>query len=426
MTWNSIPFFGMNGSEIYNNFRGGTGDNGAGLYESAFKVQLVIKRYNERTTSITQLTTQMEGAWEGDAGGAARRGAGPLAVEHGLAQDSMMTAASTLNSQFDAFQSAQAMVTEVPPTPDKPSAWDNITSLGGAGRDYETQMTVVNEANDRNIQVMEQYESESESNTSRMPTTYGRITDDYAQVGVEQPPPPPPPVPYERPSGTGTDPGTSNTNNNGTQNLPGTTDQSGLNNNGNNSNNDNTTTPNQNITTPNDFRPPPSVDPPRFPPGQNPGQNPNQPGMPGMMPPPTFGPNGGGDGSGRGGGRGFGPGGGRGFGPGGSGMGSGPGGGGSGSGSGGPGSGARGMGSGFGPGGAAAAAEGAGRGGIGGPGGPGAGGRGGGMGGGMGGGGRRGEGEDDTEHERPSFLVEPDPHDTFGTDEVTAPPVIGE
>jgi hypothetical protein len=42
------------------------------------------------------------------------------------------------------------------------------------------------------------------------------------------------------------------------------------------------------------------------------------------------------------------------------------------------------------------------------------------------GGGKRGEGEEDTEHERPTFLVEPDPHDTFGTDEVTAPPVIGE
>jgi hypothetical protein len=49
----------------------------------------------------------------------------------------------------------------------------------------------------------------------------------------------------------------------------------------------------------------------------------------------------------------------------------------------------------------------------------------GGMGGGMGGG-RGGQGEDDGEHERPSFLVEPDPHETFGTDEVTAPPVIGE
>ncbi|MBP2322385.1 hypothetical protein JOF56_002770 [Kibdelosporangium banguiense] len=46
--------------------------------------------------------------------------------------------------------------------------------------------------------------------------------------------------------------------------------------------------------------------------------------------------------------------------------------------------------------------------------------------GGMGGmGAGRGQGGEDEEHERPSYLVEPDPDSTFGTDEMTAPPVIG-
>jgi hypothetical protein len=40
------------------------------------------------------------------------------------------------------------------------------------------------------------------------------------------------------------------------------------------------------------------------------------------------------------------------------------------------------------------------------------------------GGGHGGQGDEDTEHERPSFLQEDDPEDIFGTDEVTAPPVI--
>lgn len=42
------------------------------------------------------------------------------------------------------------------------------------------------------------------------------------------------------------------------------------------------------------------------------------------------------------------------------------------------------------------------------------------------GGGGRGRDEEDQEHERASYLVEPDPDSTFGTDEVTAPPVIGQ
>ena len=39
--------------------------------------------------------------------------------------------------------------------------------------------------------------------------------------------------------------------------------------------------------------------------------------------------------------------------------------------------------------------------------------------------GRRAENEDDGEHQRASYLVEGDPDAVFGTDEATAPPVIG-
>ncbi|AIG73189.1 Hypothetical protein AJAP_01260 [Amycolatopsis japonica] len=73
--------------------------------------------------------------------------------------------------------------------------------------------------------------------------------------------------------------------------------------------------------------------------------------------------------------------------------------------------------------GAAEAAAGRGMGGLGG----GAAGRGGpGMGGGMGGRGQQSDGDEDTEHQRPTYLVEGDPDEVFGTDMRTAPPVIGE
>ena len=117
----------------------------------------------------------------------------------------------------------------------------------------------------------------------------------------------------------------------------------------------------------------------------------------------------GGIGAGGGGGGGFGPGGAGGFGPGAAGFGPG----------GGTGSVAPGAGSGSGAGGAGGARGGA----VGG----GAGGRGmmGGMGGMMGGGARGGKGGEDEEHQS-KFLVEEDPNSLFGSDELTAPPVIGE
>jgi hypothetical protein len=37
----------------------------------------------------------------------------------------------------------------------------------------------------------------------------------------------------------------------------------------------------------------------------------------------------------------------------------------------------------------------------------------------------RGSGDDDIEHQSPDYLVEADPEGLFGTDEITAPPVIG-
>ncbi|MFG1639179.1 hypothetical protein ACGFMK_02720 [Amycolatopsis sp. NPDC049252] len=74
--------------------------------------------------------------------------------------------------------------------------------------------------------------------------------------------------------------------------------------------------------------------------------------------------------------------------------------------------------------GAAEAAAGRGMGGLGA--GSGAAGRGGvGSGGGLGRG-QKGEGDEDTEHSRPTYLVEGDPDEVFGTDMRTAPPVIGE
>ncbi|MBC6446663.1 hypothetical protein [Actinokineospora xionganensis] len=155
-------------------------------------------------------------------------------------------------------------------------------------------------------------------------------------------------------------------------------------------------------------------------PGQNPGGHPPAGPYPGGMPPMVPGPMGPGAGgdtarTGRGGGGGGGGGGGRsGFGPGGGGAG--------GSGMGGR-SGMGGPGVGGAAGAGALAAEHAAGGGRGGAGA--AGGRGGApMGGGMGGA-RGGQGGEDDEHNRPSYLVEADPDQVFGTDEMTAPPVIG-
>jgi hypothetical protein len=44
----------------------------------------------------------------------------------------------------------------------------------------------------------------------------------------------------------------------------------------------------------------------------------------------------------------------------------------------------------------------------------------------MTGAGRKGKGGEDKEHKTAPYLKNPDPDETFGTDEKTAPPVLGE
>ncbi len=406
---------GMTGEQIYQNFYSGTGDDGQGLSRSATQVNVVAQTYEERARSIIRLTERMEASWQGPAAGAARRGAGPLAVEHMLAAPEIDRAQQAINDQVTAFNNAKATVTWVPPAPKKPSLWDNISTLGGAGDSYESQMNQVNAANDTNVAAMSGYESASEAARNRMPSFATNLVADEAKVGVVAPTPPPPPNTVQpppsgtrppgrtttTPPGTSTPPGTGNP-------LPGTTD--GVT--GPGVQNQPAPTGQQNqtpgITTPGQAGPG-FPGGPFGPGGQGGSFGPGGQGGPGapfgpMAPMAPFGPGGSGGGYGPGGGA-------RGFGPGGSG---GPGAGGAGGSGSGPG--ARGA-AGYGAGGGAAAEGAAGaRGGAGAAGGRGP----------MGMGGGRGRGSEDAEHERPTFLVEPDPHDTFGTDEVTAPPVIGE
>ncbi|MFL6142601.1 MAG: PPE domain-containing protein [Labedaea sp.] len=418
----------MTGREVYDNFKKGIGTGT--LATGARELQALAANYKDRADSITALTTKMEAAWQGDAAGAARRGAGPLAVEHGLAAPDINTAQDSLTNQVSAFDTANNSVVPVPNEPKKPGIWDNITTLGGASDTYEQKRSQYTAANDHNVSVMTTYEDQTTQNGSRMPTSYGSIEPDYSAVGVTQPQSPAGPPgggPMRPPQPGGPGHGTGGPPPGGRFSPPNTAD----------SNNGSANSP-TNSGQVNPGRPPQGTDPEHNVPGQpgpgrpgtpGPGPGPGGPGPgPDFLPGPGFGPTGGGGGSNAG--RGPGGGGGRGFGPG----GSGPGGGGfgedGGRGTGGRGGAAggfggeegrlgRGSGAGFGAGGAAAAeaaasARGAGAGGRGGPGGmP------------MGGGGR-GQGSDDDEHQRPSFLVEADPDETFGTDEVTAPPVIGE
>ncbi len=431
-----LPNVCMTGEAIYKNFAEGRG--GERLTAAAVEINTLASDYERRASDIGRLTAHMESIWQGDASGAAARGAAPIAAQHEAAHPHLKTMQDLLHRQVGSFDQAKGTVQVVPTVPEEPGIWDNIRTLGGASETYEQQVTQNREANAHNVRTMNTYAGESGYNTTNMPTEYGAPEAKPADA-----PPAEDPRTTSDPRTTGRTDGRTPVAPPSGWDGPGSTTASGW------------SAP----TTSGGFTPPPGGPGVPTPPGQGPGGHvpPGGIGGPGMLPPggvppgamppgrvsPGYrdGPGGpgngpGGLGNGRGGPGGMraggvgGVGGGRGgFGPGGNGSGGGFGAGG-GPRAGGGGFGPGGSGQGLGAGGAAGAEEqGRGRAGAG-MAGAGAGaadagrGRGGApMGGGGGGGG--GRGGEDLEHQRASFLVEDDADELFGTDEVTAPPVIG-
>jgi hypothetical protein len=421
----------MTGQKIYDNFTNGTGPQG--LSASAAMVRQLAEEYHGEGDAIRQLTAKMESVWQGEAAGAAQRGAGPLATEHELAAPHLGTAQDLNGRQAGSFVDARNAVKPVPPQPIAPDPWAAVNSPGDVVT-YRRQVAEFSAANQHNVDVMTGYTAASTFNAKGMPQSYGAIAGDQAGITVgtttstpNSGPPRSGPKPDDAPrptdrgivepfSGGPTAVAPPSTTSGPSSSLGATPRDGG------------SRAPQQ--TTPGAFTPTPGDPVGPVPPGSGRGVGSGPPsGGPtgGLAPGTGFPPVGGGpyDGSGgRGpttglGGRGLssaGPGAGE--------DGRGPGGrvgGGDPRGSEVRGPGGRGVsGEPHGPGGRVGA------GGMGGEPYGGARGGAGGQGGVPLGGGGRGRDEDDLERYAPEFLQEDDPEALFGTDEMTAPPVIGE
>lgn len=378
--------------------------------------------YQDRLTTIDNLSKEMDAAWTGKSAEAAQQsGAHPLRTWMDDSGKKLVDSDKYLGEQNTAFTTVKAKVQQVPKDPPKNNLLNSVTPWT---TDTDRSIRDYNQKGQANVDAFNEYFKASSENGKQMPT-YNKMDGQKSNIGVDgggkgkdkdgdgqddgstgippgssvppgssMPPGGIPSVPGPNMPGAGM-PGA---------NMPGS-NMPGANMPGSNMPGSNMPGGQYNPNIPgSDYKPP----------SWNDGTSAS-----GFTPPKIPGAGGFGPGSGGGGGGGFGgtdiPGAG-GFGPDGGGFGPG---GGSASGAAIPGSGASGAGAagrgGMGPGGAGGA--GAGRGGMGGM-------MGGGMGG-MGAGGAKGQGGGDEERSS-KYLVGDDPNDIFGTDELTAPPVIGE
>jgi hypothetical protein len=368
--------------------------------------------HDQRSQQIDTINQAMDAAWQGDASQQVQAGAHPLGIWLQDSASNLNKSHTYLGNQADDFDNAQSTVQEIAATPPHAGFMDHVNPFS----DKDDEIKKYNEQGQTNVQAFNAYYQASAQNAAGMPqysAWQGNTFSDGDGTGDDGNGPgsghtgniPGTGGGYQ-PGGTGGIPGGGTGNIPGYgSNIPGAGGTGGSGSGGGYQ---------PNVP---GYHDPSSTDPGTKSPSWNDGT------AAASYTPDTSGTD-------------FGTGG---FGPTGSGFGSG-GGSGSGSGSGAGGSGVGGGGSlgGFGPAGSGSlgsgastgAGAGAGSGAAGGfrgatAGGAGAAGRGGASGmSGMGQGGR-GKGSDDEEHQT-KYLVSEDPNELFGTDELTAPPVIGE
>ncbi|OQO92372.1 hypothetical protein B1813_09180 [Saccharomonospora piscinae] len=172
---------GMQGDQIYQNFRNAPGTGGM---ESVADVLVELRRsYQERAQAIKQIQERMQAGWTGDAGAAASAGAGPLTPALHESAENMERTFGSVTSQAAAWNQAANSVEPVPSAPQEPSVWDDITSFGGASDTFEENLARHNAVAQRNVDVMSRYEAATSANQD-FPRSYTTLPSSGAAITV--------------------------------------------------------------------------------------------------------------------------------------------------------------------------------------------------------------------------------------------------
>lgn len=173
---------GMDGDAIYKNFHDGPGSEGLGT--SASKLKPLVDKYDAISQRLKKVAVDLESSWTGEASGAAQRGLAPLAEEFAEAAPDVHKAQDLIDKQSGLFSATKNAVKPVPPKPDKP---DPMAMFLGAGEsvDYLSGVKAHNDAAEHNRNQMDLYEGYSGYNTDNLPQSYGKLLKSEAGIDVD-------------------------------------------------------------------------------------------------------------------------------------------------------------------------------------------------------------------------------------------------
>jgi hypothetical protein len=171
--------------DIYHRIRGGHGS--ASFQNNSDVTDQQADLQGRINTQVKQLNTKMNSAWQGNASDQAVSGAGPLATSSNEANGSLTQASGAMNDQVGAFHSAYNNVVEMPASAPPNNMINEMVSGLGVNTPLDQQISTYNTDGQHNVQVYNNYSSQSASNAAQMPTSFDNLPTAHPTISVVSP-----------------------------------------------------------------------------------------------------------------------------------------------------------------------------------------------------------------------------------------------
>ncbi|WP_216210644.1 PPE domain-containing protein [Amycolatopsis aidingensis] len=173
----------LSAAEIYRQINGGPGPEKLSVAKQAAEELKV--RLQDRAGQVARLEQRIQEGWKGQAGSAAANAAKPLAKASELDSGYLNVADHAIDNQIESFRRVQNSVVPVSDKPPEMTAtglFDSM-SIGDMGR-YIAEVGKWQAESEANVQAYTTYHQASTSNGQTMPSAFAPLTDPGAPISM--------------------------------------------------------------------------------------------------------------------------------------------------------------------------------------------------------------------------------------------------
>ncbi|MFD9892228.1 hypothetical protein ACFWY9_23035 [Amycolatopsis sp. NPDC059027] len=175
----------LTAAEIYDQITNGPGTGK--LSEAQGIIDYLGKKLNDRSNRVILLREKTLSGWQGGAAQAAADSTEPLAMASADDSVHLSNADQAVGDQMTAFSSARNSVKKVPAQQPEFTAEDLVSALNGNSGGYRDKVSQWQADSQHNIDTFSAYHSSSGDNNARIPTQYSELRDPGAPVSMAPP-----------------------------------------------------------------------------------------------------------------------------------------------------------------------------------------------------------------------------------------------